>query len=407
MGAQAVALAEAVGYASAGTVEFIVDSKKHFYFLEMNTRLQVEHPVTEMITGLDLVEQMIRVAAGEKLKIKQKDVVLNGWAVEARVYAEEPERGFLPSIGRLVKYREPAAGGAVRVDSGVYEGAEISMFYDPMIAKVVGYGTDRQEATAALRDALDSFHIRGVGHNINFLTALLKKPRFVSGKLSTNFIAEEFPDGFGGTKPEMGDLMLINAVAAVVHHQYDQRDAAISGRLRPAPERAGEQWVIASNGERHKVTVAETAGGYAVIDDDASIELTSTWRLGDPLFQAMANGRQVTVQVERMGTGYRVSHGGVQAKLRVLPPHAAELLSKMPAKRPPDMSRFLLSPMPGLLVSLAVEAGQEVKAGQELAIVEAMKMENLLRAERDGRVAKLHAKPGDSLAVDQAILEFE
>jgi propionyl-CoA carboxylase alpha chain len=359
-----------------------------------------------MITGLDLVEQMIRIAAGEKLKIKQKDVALNGWAIEARVYAEEPERGFLPSIGRLVKYREPAAGGAVRVDSGVYEGAEISMFYDPMIAKVLGYGADRQEATAALRDALDSFHIRGVGHNINFLTALLKKPRFASGKLSTNFIAEEFPDGFGGAKPEIADLRLINAVSAVVHHQYDQRDAAISGRLRPAPERAGGQWIIASNGERHMVTVAETAGGYAVIDDEASIELASTWRLGEPLFQATANGRQVTVQVERIGTGYRVSHGGVQAKLRVLPPHAAEMLAKMPVKRPPDMSRFLLSPMPGLLVSLAVEPGQEVKAGQELAIVEAMKMENVLRAERDGRVAKLHAKPGDSLAVDQPIVEF-
>jgi propionyl-CoA carboxylase alpha chain len=372
----------------------------------MNTRLQVEHPVTEMVTGLDLVEQMIRVAAGEKLKIKQKDVALNGWAIEARVYAEEPERGFLPSIGRLVKYREPAAGGAVRVDSGVYEGAEISMFYDPMIAKVIGYGADRPEATAALRDALDSFHIRGVGHNINFLTALLKKPRFASGKLSTNFIAEEFPDGFGGAKAEIADLRLINAVAAVVHHQYDQRDAAISGRLRPAAERAGGQWVIANNGDRHLVTVAETAGGHAVIDDEASIELTSTWRLGEPLFQATANGRQVTVQVERIGTSYRIAHGGLQAKLRVLPPRAAELLAKMPVKRPPDMSRFLLSPMPGLLVSLAVEAGQEVKAGQELAIVEAMKMENLLRAERDGKVAKLHAKPGDSLAVDQPIVEF-
>jgi propionyl-CoA carboxylase alpha chain len=406
MGAQAVALAEAVGYASAGTVEFIVDAKKHFYFLEMNTRLQVEHPVTEMVTGLDLVEQMIRIAAGEKLKIKQKDVALNGWAMEARVYAEEPERGFLPSIGRLVKYREPAVGGAVRVDSGVYEGAEISMFYDPMIAKVVGYGGDRAEATVALRDALDAFHIRGVGHNINFLTALLKTPRFASGKLSTNFIAEEFPDGFAGARPDPVDLRLIHAVAAVVHHQYDQRDAAISGRIRPALERAGGQWVVADNGERRTVTVAETAGGYAVIDGEAAIELASTWRLGDPLFQASANGRQVTVQVERLGTGYRLSHGGVQVKVRVLPPRAAELLAQMPVKRPPDMSRFLLSPMPGLLVSLAVNAGQEVKAGQELAIVEAMKMENLLRAERDGRVAKLHAKPGDSLAVDQPIVEF-
>jgi propionyl-CoA carboxylase alpha chain len=275
-----------------------------------------------------------------------------------------------------------------------------------MIAKVVGYGADRPEATAALRDALDSFYIRGVGHNTNFLTALLKTPRFASGKLSTNFIAEEFPDGFAGVRPDPADLRLIHAVAAVVHHQYDQRDAAISGRIRPALERAGSQWVVANNGERHTVTVAETAGGYAVIDQEAAIELASSWRLGDPLFQAAANGRQVTVQVERLGTGYRLSHGGVQAKLRVLSPRAAELLSQMPLKRPPDMSRFLLSPMPGLLVSLAVETGQEVKAGQELAIVEAMKMENLLRAERDGRVAKLHAKPGDSLAVDQPIIEF-
>jgi propionyl-CoA carboxylase alpha chain len=405
MGAQAVALAEAVGYASAGTVEFIVDAKKNFYFLEMNTRLQVEHPVTEIVTGLDLVEQMIRVAAGEKLQLKQKDVELKGWAIEARVYAEEPERGFLPSIGRLVKYREPVGGG-VRIDSGVFEGAEISMFYDPMIAKVVGHGADRAEATVALRDALDAFYIRGVGHNIAFLTAVLRKPRFAAGKLSTDFIAEEFPEGFGGMTADAADIRLIEAVAAVVHHQYDRRDQAISGRLRPAPDRAGGEWVVANGTAGRRVTVAETAGGYTAIDGESAVELISGWRLGEPLFQGTANGRPVTVQIERQGTGYRLSHGGVQAKLRVLPPRAAELLAKMPEKRPPDMSRFLLSPMPGLLVSLAVAEGQEVKAGQELAVVEAMKMENLLRAERDGKVSALHAKPGDSLAVDQPILEF-
>ena len=284
MGAQAVALAEAVGYASAGTVEFIVDSKKHFYFLEMNTRLQVEHPVTEMVTGLDLVEQMIRVAAGEKLKIKQKDVALNGWAIEARVYAEEPERGFLPSIGRLVKYREPATGGAVRVDSGVYEGAEISMYYDPMIAKVVGYGADRQEATVALRDALDSFHIRGVGHNINFLTALLKKPRFASGKLSTNFIAEEFPDGFrrhkAGNRRYQADQRRRRRRASSVRparrrHQRPPAPGARAGR-RPVGDRqrrraphgdgGGDCWRLCRDRRRgqHRAGLQLAAGRAAV-----------------------------------------------------------------------------------------------------------------------------------------------
>jgi len=407
MGRQAVALAAAVNYQSAGTVEFIVDAKKHFYFLEMNTRLQVEHPVTELVTGLDLVAQMIRIAAGETLALKQKDVRMKGWAVEARVYAEDPERNFLPSTGRLTRCREPTGGGSVRIDSGVYEGAEISMFYDPMIAKVIGHGADRREALRALGDALDTFLIHGVAHNTRFLSALIHHQRFIAGRLSTGFIAEEFPDGFHCDRADAATLRLLNAVAAVVHHHYRERDAAISGRLHPAQPRAGSEWVVLQNGVKHAVTVAATAGGFAVLDGETSYELVSAWRIGDPLYQGTVNGRAVTVQVERRGVGYRLAHGGARVDLLVLTPRAAEFAALMPVKRPPDLSRFLLSPMPGLLASLAVAAGQEVKVGQELCVVEAMKMENLLRAERDGRVAVLHAKPGDSLAVDQPILEFE
>jgi propionyl-CoA carboxylase alpha chain len=407
MGKQAVALAAAVGYQSAGTVEFIVDAKKHFYFLEMNTRLQVEHPVTELVTGLDLVEQMIRIAAGETLSFKQKDVTLEGWAIEARVYAEDPERGFLPSTGRLVRYREPTAGGAVRIDSGVYEGAEISIFYDPMIAKVIGSGSDRSEAIAALSDALDAFYIRGVGHNTRFLAALLHHPRFVAGRLSTAFIAEEFADGFNGADGDAKTLGLLAAVAAVVHHLHVERDARISGRLREAEPRSGSEWCVLRDGMSRRVTVAATAGGFAVIDGDSSYELVSAWRVGDPLYHGEVNGRPVTVQVERRGVGYRLAHGRTQLDLLVVAPRVAELAALMPQRKAPDLSKYLISPMPGLLVSLAVKAGDEVKAGQELCVVEAMKMENLLRAERDGRITVLHAKPGDSLAVDQTILEFE
>ncbi|GIK99790.1 MAG: acetyl/propionyl-CoA carboxylase subuit alpha [Alphaproteobacteria bacterium] len=407
MGEQAVALAKAVSYRSAGTVEFIVDANRNFYFLEMNTRLQVEHPVTEMVTGLDLVEQMIRIAAGEKLGFRQQDVKLAGWAIETRVYAEDPLRGFLPSTGRLVKYREPVARAGVRIDSGVYEGAEITMFYDPMIAKLVTYGPDRAQATAAMREALDSFIIRGVGHNIPFLSSLMAHPRFGRGELTTNFIAEEYPDGFGGVSigPDLRNLLV--AVAAVVHHCHYMRNQQISGRVHPAKPSSGADWVVMMDREPHAATVAETASGYAVICGETSFELVGDWKLGDPLYHASVNGRSVSVQIDRRGIGYRLSHGGAQLDIQVLSPRAAELAALMPVKQAPDMSRFLLSPMPGLLVSVAAEPGQDVKAGQELAVVEAMKMENVLRAERDGKVQTLHAKPGDSLAVDQAILEFE
>jgi propionyl-CoA carboxylase alpha chain len=372
----------------------------------MNTRLQVEHPVTEMVTGLDLVEQMIRVAAGEKLRFKQSDVKLKGWAIEARVYAEDPVRNFLPAIGRLVRYREPSAGPAVRVDSGVYEGAEISMFYDPMIAKLVTYGEDRPAAISAMREALDSFLIRGLAHNISFLAALMAHPRFEAGRLTTGFIAEEFPDGFSGVHlPEeaMGDLV---AVAAVVHQAYARRAVAGNPHFKTAAAVANGSWMVKIGAAQHPVTVVETAMGYAVIDGKRSRELVGDWSIGEIIYRGRIDGRSVVVQVDRDGIGYRLSHGGAQLKLQVLSPRAAALAGHMLEKVAPDMSKYLLSPMPGLLVSLVVQEGQEVKAGQELAVVEAMKMENLLRAERDAKVAKLHAKPGDSLSVDQVIVEF-
>jgi propionyl-CoA carboxylase alpha chain len=407
MGEQAVALAKAVGYRSAGTVEFIVDGKRNFYFLEMNTRLQVEHPVTEMVTGIDLVEQMIRIAAGEAIQFKQKDVKLTGWAIEARVYAEDPLRNFLPSIGRLTRYREPMAGRGVRIDSGVYEGAEISVYYDPMIAKLIGYGEDRSQATAAITAALDAYQIRGVSHNISFLSALLLHPRFVAGRLTTGFIAEEFPEGFHAVKPSEEQRRLLSAVAAIVHHRSHLRDEQISGRISPPRQNSGADYVVVFGLEHTALTVAETAGGHAVIGDGGSTELIGDWQPGDTLYRGRADGKAVAVQVDRSGTGWRLSHGGVTLELKVISPRAAALARLMPLKQAADLSRFLLSPMPGLLVSLAVKSGEEVKAGQELAVVEAMKMENLLRAERDGKVGKLHAAPGDSLAVDQAILEFE
>jgi propionyl-CoA carboxylase alpha chain len=407
MGRQAVALAKAVDYESAGTVEFIVDEKRNFYFLEMNTRLQVEHPVTELVTGLDLVEQMIRIADGEKLAFRQKDIKLKGWAVEARVYAEDPSRGFMPSIGRLARYREPAAGGSVRVDSGVYEGAEISMYYDPMIAKVIGYGSTRRDAIGVLADALDSYIIRGVGQNISFLSSMLRHPRFVAGRLSTGFIAEEYPHGFNPTAAEPKQMQLLAAVAAVVHHQYSVREQKISGRLHEFEPTSGGQWVVMHGETSHEVTVVETAGGHAVIEGSDNHDFVSNWRVGETLYQASINGRPTSVSIERRGVGYRLCHGGVEIDMKVVSPRTAKLAAKMPAKRAPDLGKFLLSPMPGLLVSIAVTPGQDVKAGQELCVVEAMKMENLLRAERDGRIAALRAKVGDSLAVDQPILEFE
>jgi propionyl-CoA carboxylase alpha chain len=406
MGEEAVALAKAVKYKSAGTVEFIVDKNRKFYFLEMNTRLQVEHPVTELITGLDLVELMIRVAAGEKLPFAQKDVKLNGWAVEARLYAEDPFRNFLPSTGRLVKYREPVPGPDVRVDTGVYEGGEISMFYDPMIAKLCSYGKTRNDAIARMRRALDEFYVRGVSNNVPFLAALMAHPRFVAGRLTTNFIAEEFKGGFSTAFLPPRDPAVLAAVAAVVDRVQAQRAAMASGKLAGHATPVQDTRVVMLNRHPIALTVTGDAGDFEIETEGRKIAVDTAWKPGEPLVHAKVDGHHIVVQVDAVGAGWRLSHAGGQAEALVLTPRQAELYALMPVKAAPDTSKFLLSPMPGLLVSVAVSEGQEIKAGEALAVVEAMKMENVLRAGRDGTVQTLHAKPGDSLRVDQKILEF-
>ncbi len=407
MGEQAITLARAVDYESAGTVEFIVDTERNFYFLEMNTRLQVEHPVTELITGIDLVELMIRVADGEKLPITQADVGIDGWAIESRVYAEDPFRNFLPSTGRLVYYRPPTEDGHVRVDTGVFEGGEVSIYYDPMIAKLITWGDNREEATAYMRSALDRFLIRGVTCNLSFLSALMMHPRFVEGNLSTNLIGEEYPDGFHPADVPHDDPTLMISVAASMVRRYRDRAAQIDGQLEGHERRVPSGWVVVMNDEYHPVSVVPAEGGHDVEYDGKIFAVRSRWEFGQYLFNGTINGKQVYVQVERQEQIYRLFHGGSQADVLVLTPRAAELMQFMPVKEPPDMSRFLLSPMPGLLVSLAVKEGDTVNTGQELAVLEAMKMENTLYAERDCVVAKISYEPGASLAVDDQIMEFE
>ncbi len=407
MGEQAVALAKAVKYASAGTVEFIVDKDRNFYFLEMNTRLQVEHPVTEYVTGLDLVELMIRIAAGEKLPFAQKDVRLKGHAIEARIYAEDPTRNFLPSTGRLVRYRPPGEDAHVRVDTGVYEGGEISMFYDPMIAKLVAGGATRAEAAQRLGSALDSFYIRGVRHNIAFLSALIQLPRFAKGQLSTDLIAEEFPKGFAGAKPNAARTRTLAAVAAAISRRSAERNVKISDQLPGHARKLNGALTVLLDGARYDAAVGPAKGGYSVTLDGRAIALGTGWLPGDRLFHGTADNRSIMAQVDREGVGWRLTHGGQSVLAVVVTPFAADMMALMPKKAPPDTSRFLLSPMPGLLSQIAVKAGQEVKAGEALAVVEAMKMENVLRAERDARVKAVHAKSGASVAVDQRLIEFE
>ncbi len=407
MGEQAVTLARTVGYTSAGTVEFVVDAQRRFYFLEMNTRLQVEHPVTEFVTGLDLVELMLLVAAGERLPLTQEEVRLDGWAVEARVYAEDPFRKFLPSTGRLVRYVPPATTCGVRVDTGVYEGGEVSMFYDPMIAKLVTHGATRDEALLKMRTALDRFVIRGVQHNISFLAALVQHPRFIEGRITTNFIAEEYPDGFHPGDVAHENPALIAASCASLHRRRIDREATVDGQL-PGHERiVPDEWVVRIGRDTVPVHVVGVTGGHDVTYQGALLAVRSDWRFGEALFSGTVNNTPISVQVEQRGIGYRLTHAGSQTDVLVLSLREAELLSLMPLKPPPDLSRFLLSPMPGLLVSLAVAVGQEVKEGEPLAVVEAMKMENSLLAPRDAIVAAVLAKTGDSLAVDQPILEFK
>jgi propionyl-CoA carboxylase alpha chain len=418
MGEQAVALAKAVNYQSAGTVEFVVGGKdKGFYFLEMNTRLQVEHPVTECITGVDLVELMIRVAAGEKLPFAQNEIKLNGWAMECRINAEDPFRNFLPSTGRLVKFAPPATtmqaaepmtgAGGVRVDTGVYEGGEISMYYDSMIAKLIVHGATRAQAIAKMRDALNAFVIRGVASNIAFQSALMKHPRFVSGNFNTGLIGEQYPTGFNASDVVHDVPAMLISVAAAVHRQYLKRNATISGQMPGHEYQPGDDFVVLLGVGQHLVKVTEADRGWDVVFAGKKYEIRSDWQFGQYLYQGTLNGEPFCMQVERHGLRYRLFHWGTQADVMVETARVAELHALMPHKAPPDMSRFLLSPMPGLLTQIAVQPGQEVKAGEVLAKIEAMKMENVLKAERDCVVAELLAKPGESLAVDQAIIAFK
>jgi propionyl-CoA carboxylase alpha chain len=407
MGQQAVALARAVDYRSAGTVEFIVDREHNFYFLEMNTRLQVEHPVTELVTGLDLVELMIRIAAGESLSFEQKDVRLQGWAIEARIYAEDPTRNFLPSTGRLIRYLPPAGEG-LRLDTGVSEGTEISIYYDPMIAKLVASGPDRDTAIERLRGALDDFYVAGVQHNISFLAGVASRPRFRAGALSTNFIAEEFPAGFAPPFGFVESDRVILLAAALAHRRIRERETAIDGQLPGSCGEIAERSIVLLDGGSHSLRVRPEGDAYRAEIEGESIVTATDWQPGQALLRLRVDGRAATVQIQRLPVAaFRLVHGGVIRRAQVLSPRAAELLALMPEKQASDTTRLLLSPMPGLLASVVVEQGQEVKTGEPLAIVEAMKMENVLRAERDGRIARIRANPGDSLAVDQVILEFE
>jgi propionyl-CoA carboxylase alpha chain len=412
MGAQAVALAKAVDYDSAGTVEFVAGQDRSFFFLEMNTRLQVEHPVTELVTGLDLVEEMIRVAAGEPLRIAQDDVRMQGWAVEARVYAEDPTRGFLPSTGRLVTYRPPETGTVdgitVRVDTGVGEGGAISIFYDPMIAKLVTHGATREAAIAAQSAALDAFAIGGIRHNIPFLSALMAHPRWREGRLSTGFIAEEYGSGFNNPEPH-GDMALqLAAVAAVIDAKRNARKRLISGQMAVARPVVFERRRIVTIGGRDWVfAVDETAGGWSVaFEDGGTVAVTSGWRPGEPVWLGTVGSERIAVQVLTVPNGVVLSHGGAFAEARVYTIREAELARLMPEKRDHGSGKQLLCPMPGLLRELLVAEGQAVKTGEPLAVVEAMKMENVLKAERDGTVAKILVKPGDSLGFEAVILEY-
>lgn len=407
MGEQAVAMARAVDYCSAGTVEFIVDADKNFFFLEMNTRLQVEHPVTEMVTGQDLVEHMIRVANDEPLSLAQEDVTLTGWAMETRVYAEDPFRNFLPSIGRLSRYQPPEETETVRVDTGIEEGSEVSMFYDPMIAKLVTYGDNREAAIDKMADALDAYYIRGVNHNISFLNALILHPRFREGRLTTNFIAEEYPDGFHATDVPQADPLVPVVVAATVHAKTQARARQISGQTHRFEPTTNDQWVVVANQTPYAVTVLAVEHGFEVTHEGDIYQVHTEWRLGQAQVKAEINGQVTTVQLDRDEDGFRAFYRGAETEIKILSPRAAELSGHMLAKVPPDLSKYLLSPMPGLLVRLAVSEGEVVKAGQELAVVEAMKMENSLRAESDVVISKVLVEQGASLTVDQVILEFE
>jgi propionyl-CoA carboxylase alpha chain len=413
MGEQSVALAKAVGYFSAGTVEFIVDGERNFYFLEMNTRLQVEHPVTELVTGIDLVEEMIRVAAGEKLRIAQDDVTLTGWAIESRLYAEDPYRNFLPSIGRLSRYRPPEQGErpngtVIRNDTGVFEGGEISMYYDPMIAKLCTWAPERLAAIDAMSAALDDFEVEGIGHNLPFLSAVMEHERFRDGRLTTAFIAEEWPDGFAGVEASDVDLRILAAIAAFVNMRFQKRAVLISGAMDNHRRTVGREWVVRLNGSEFECYLREEGGKTLVsFGGDEAVSVSSDWLPGRPHARFTVAGRTVGVKVTPVNSAFRLRWKGIDLKAHVRNPRVAELARLMPEKLPPDTSKMLLCPMPGVVTAIHVKEGDTVEDGQPLAVVEAMKMENVLRAERRGTVRKVAVEAGASLAVDEMILEFE
>ena len=408
MGKQAILLAKAVDYKSAGTVEFIVDANKNFYFLEMNTRLQVEHPVTEMVTGLDLVELMIKVAAGQKLPLLQKDIQLRGWAIETRIYAEDPFQGFLPSVGRMERYIEPADDG-VRIDSGIFEGGEVSIFYDPMISKLITYGTDRNQAIEKMSNALDSYYIRGVKNNISFLSALIIHPRFISGNLTTNFINEEYPEGFSTNVLSQADMAVFVVTAAVIHVIKSNRHTLISDQLVGHEYSPLEKLVVITNNgaQEYQLLVSGSDQSFTVDLDGQLFTFETDWCIGEPLLRASINGREVVLQVDQIGQHIHLFHQGSKKEILVVSPKLAELNRHMLIKEKPDTSKLLVSPMPGLLVKLSVRVGDTVKSGQDIAVIEAMKMENNLCATNDGVVLNIPVSEGDSLAVGELIVEFE
>ena len=414
MGEQAVALSKAVGYHSAGTVEFIVDGDRNFYFLEMNTRLQVEHPVTELITGIDLVEEMIRVASGEKLRIAQDDIKLNGWAIESRLYAEDPYRNFLPSIGRLTRYAPPEEGmqddgTIIRNDTGVFEGGEISMYYDPMIAKLCTWAPTRDKAVEAMSAALDDFEVEGIGHNLPFLSAVMEHPRFQEGRITTAFIAEEWPEGFGGVEPSAEQTKVLAAVAAFINLRIQKRAVLISGVLANHPRKVGREWSVKLNGSgEFAVSVKEEGSKTSVrFDDDTALSVVSDWLPGRSHAHFTVGDHKVGVKVQQNGSALRLRWQGIDVKAYVRSPRISELARLMPEKLPPDTSKMLLCPMPGVITAVNVKAGDVVQDGQALATVEAMKMENVLRAERSGTGKRVAVEAGSSLAVDELIMEFE
>jgi propionyl-CoA carboxylase alpha chain len=411
MGAQAVALAEAVGYDSAGTVEFVAGQDRSFFFLEMNTRLQVEHPVTELITGLDLVEQMIRVAAGEKLSFRQEDLKINGWSIESRIYAEDPYRKFLPSIGRLVRYDPPQEGPVdgyvVRNDAGVREGDEISMYYDPMISKLATWAPTREAAIAGMARALEGFHIEGPGHNVPFLAAVMDQPRFQSGQLSTSYIADEFPDGFDGTAPTPFQVDVMTAAATYMHRTMAARARRVGNGLSGPLSRT--EWVVAVGKDKRAVALADAEGGLTIDlpGEGRALRLSAVdWRPGEAQFRAELDGAAFTAEVRTAPEGFVIRHRAAKARVLVLTPLSAELHDRLPEKKKADTSKQIISPMPGLVVSMDVEVGQTVREGEAVCVIEAMKMQNIIRAEREGVVKAVNAKGGDSVAADEILVEL-